>query len=269
MNTPFSSNQWALILGGSSGFGLATARKLARHGMSLGLVHRDRRGAMRGIEEQFDELRGWGTSVLTLNENALTPEGREAILDALSERLGPEGRVRLLLHSIAAGNLKPLVAASAGESCLEEEDFAQTIHAMGSSLVGFTQALFSRGLFDADARVIGLTSEGSQVAWQGYAAVSAAKATLEAVARAIAAELGPHGIRCNVVQAGVALTPALERIPGHERMVASARGRNPLGRLTTPEDVADVIYLLTLDEARWVNGAVLRVDGGERIAAGP
>ena len=49
-------------------------------------------------------------------------------------------------------------------------------------------------------------------------------------------------------------------------MKAGARMRNPLGRLTTPEDVANVIYLLCLDEARWINGALIRVDGGEHVA---
>jgi NAD(P)-dependent dehydrogenase (short-subunit alcohol dehydrogenase family) len=64
-------------------------------------------------------------------------------------------------------------------------------------------------------------------------------------------------------------TPALRLIPGSARMKASARLRNPLGRLTTPADVADVICLLCTDEARWVNGALLRVDGGEHVAGGP
>ena len=56
---------------------------------------------------------------------------------------------------------------------------------------------------------------------------------------------------------------------GARRPWASARLRNPLGRLTTPADVADVICLLCTDEARWVNGALLRVDGGEHVAGGP
>jgi NAD(P)-dependent dehydrogenase (short-subunit alcohol dehydrogenase family) len=61
-------------------------------------------------------------------------------------------------------------------------------------------------------------------------------------------------------------TPALAAIPGSDHIKAHARMRNPFGRLTTPIDVANVIYLLSLDEAAWVNGAVIRVDGGERIA---
>ena len=149
---------------------------------------------------------------------------------------------------------------------LEDEDFQRTVYSMGTSLVTWTQALFTRGLFAADARVLGMTSEGNEVAWRGYAAVAAAKVALESVSRALAVELGPYGVRSNIVQAGVTDTPALRLIPGSDRMKAEARLRNPLGRLTTPADVADVICLLATYEAHWINGALVRVDGGERVA---
>ncbi len=111
-----------------------------------------------------------------------------------------------------------------------------------------------------------MTSEGNQVAWRGYAAVGAAKVALESLARSIAVEYAPYGIRCNVVQAGITETPALAAIPGNGHMKAQARLRNPFRRLTTPHDVANAIYLLSLDEAAWINGAVIRVDGGEHIS---
>jgi NAD(P)-dependent dehydrogenase (short-subunit alcohol dehydrogenase family) len=77
----FALDQWALILGGSSGFGLATARKLARHGMNLCLVHRDRRGAMARIEPAFADLRRVGPAVVTINagmRSTPTPAARSA-----------------------------------------------------------------------------------------------------------------------------------------------------------------------------------------------
>jgi NAD(P)-dependent dehydrogenase (short-subunit alcohol dehydrogenase family) len=277
----FSSDQWALILGGSSGFGLATARKLASCGMSVAIVHRDRRGAMEGIEPAFSAIRAAGAELLTFNTDALSAAGRTTVLDGVAARMADRGRVRLLLHSIAFGNLKLLVppptdreaegSASSPrrdpEPVLEEEDFAHTIHAMGTSIVSWAQDVLARRLFAADARVLGLTSEGNAVAWRGYAAVAAAKVAMESVTRAMALELAPHGVRANVVQAGVADTPALRLIPGNAKLKADALRRNPFGRLTTPEDVADAIALLCTDEARWINGTIVRVDGGERIGS--
>ena len=307
----FPGDCWAVILGGSSGFGLATAHKLAAHGMNLCLVHRGRRGAMARIEPEFAALRETGISLLTLNTDALDGTTRGEILGQLATALQPAGRVRLLLHSIAFGNLKLVVPerpsprpalrelavalgvdeqqlagaidrlfaqgrdellslasppAYSSSAFLDDEDFARTIHAMGTSLVSWTQDLLGRGLFAADARVIGLTSEGNTVAWKGYAAVAAAKVALESVARAMALELAPYGVRVNVVQAGITDTPALQAIPGNDHLKAQARSRNPYRRLTTPRDVANVIYLLSTDEAAWINGEIVRVDGGEHIS---
>ncbi|MEE8582098.1 MAG: SDR family oxidoreductase [Myxococcota bacterium] len=311
MSRDFPSGSWGLILGGSSGFGLATAQKLAEHGMNLLIVHRDRRGAMRAIEPEFEKIRGLGVELHSWNADALNSDKRSEILEECAELLGERGRIRFLLHSIAFGNLKllapetqrprtasralaaklgvdpdELISAAdelfkAGEdglqaltsppqypsrSYLDEDDFARTILSMGTSLLGWTQGVFDRALFAQDARIFGLTSEGNQLAWKGYAAVSAAKVSLEALARSIAVEFGPHGIRCNVIQAGVTETAALAAIPGSDQLKAQARLRNPMGRLTTPRDVAGVIHLLSLDEAGWINGEVIRVDGGEHVS---
>jgi len=311
----FDSNYWALILGGSSGFGLATAKKLSRHGMNICIVHRDRKGAMKRIEPAFQEIRDTGVQVLTYNVNALSPEGIQQVLDGLAEGMGEKGRVRMMLHSIAYGNLKLLtqehpqthakherllhklareldvttqslqsvfdklfdegeenlvgVASPANydnESFLQDEDFALTIYSMGSSLATWVQAVFKRNMFAADARVLGLTSEGNEIAWRGYAAVSAAKVVLESIARSIAVEYAPYGLRANIIQAGVTDTPALRLIPGSAHLKAAAKKRNPFHRITTPEDVANFIYLMCQNEAAWVNGNIIRVDGGEHIS---
>ncbi len=307
----FPRDDWALILGGSSGFGLATARTLSRHGMSVCIVHRDRRGAMARITPEFEAIRRGGGALLTFNADALEAGAREEILETLQRELGASGRVRVLLHSIAFGNLKLIVpeapppaaarealAARLGidterlrasvdelfasgidalyplasppvyssSSLLDEDDFARTIHSMGTSLLGWTQSLLRRGMFAQDARVFGLTSEGNTLAWKGYAAVGAAKTALESLSRAIAVEGAPHGIRCNIIQAGITDTPALRAIPGSDHLKAQARLRNPFRRLTTPQDVANVIALLSTDEAAWINGEVIRVDGGEHVS---
>lgn len=308
----FNKNYWALILGGSSGFGLATAKKLAHHGMNICIVHRDRRGAMERIEQEFAEIKNEAPNFLSFNLDALSQEGRHEVLEKLQEMMNPSGRVRILFHSIAFGNLKPIAPVIASKSqakaisklCaslnvdletmqkslnllsneevdelnplyssqysdqfIDEEDMSRTIYSMGTSLLTWTQELFRRNMFADDARVLAMTSEGNEVAWRGYAAVSAAKVALESVVRSIAVEFAPHGIRANTIQAGVTDTPALRAIPGSQKMKAVARLRNPFGRLTCPEDVANFICLMCTDEAAWINGSIIRADGGEHIAA--
>lgn len=264
----FEAEHWALILGGSSGFGLASAKKLASHGMNVCVVHRDRQGSMGRIEAEFAAIRATGSQLLTFNLDALLPESRKRVLDGLADAMGEKGRIRTLLHSIAYGNLKPIAPPSHDPSALliEDEDMARTIYSMGTSLLTWVQDLHYRKLFARDARVFGLTSEGNESVYPGYAAVSAAKLALESVARSIAVEYAPYGIRCNVLQPGVTDTPALRLIPGSEGMRADAERRNPFGRLTRPEDVAGLISLLSTDDAAWLNGSIVRVDGGERIS---
>ncbi len=309
----FDSNLWAVIIGGSSGMGLAAAKKLASHGMNLCIVHRDRRAAAARIESAFEKIRESNVKVAAFNLDGLSTEGRAQVLDALTKAMGDCGKIKMILHAVAFGNLKLLAPSEASSAprlarkkiaealnisdhdikeivdkafegganalhtltdppeyhigqFLDKDDFSHTLHAMGANIVEWAQDIFCRQLFAQDARILSLTSEGNRVAWRGYAAVSAAKAVLESVSRSMAVEFAPYGIRSNVIQAGVADTAALRMIPGSKHIKAAANLRNPFGRLTTPDDVADVIFLLCLDEAAWINGAIICADGGERIA---
>jgi len=93
-------------------------------------------------------------------------------------------------------------------------------------------------MFDNDARIFAMTSEGSTRIWPSYGAVSAAKAALESHIRQLAFEMAPLGVTANAIRAGVTDTPALRRIPGGPELHQRAMERNPSGRATTPEDVA-------------------------------
>lgn len=257
-------NYWALILGGSSGLGLATAKKLAAQGMHICIVHRNSRGQMSEIAAEFDTIKAAGIQFVSFNMDAVNPEKRQDIISQLKGVLGENGKIRTLVHSLAKGNLKPMVGAA--NPSLKNDDFALTINAMAISLYDWTSAVFEAKLCAHDTRIISFTSEGNTKAWKHYAAVSAAKVALEAISRNIALEFAPYGIRANCIQAGVTDTASLRIIPGHEVIKKHSRQRNPFNQLTTPEDVANVVYLLCKDEARWINGSVIPVDGGEHIS---
>ncbi len=258
-------NEWAVILGASSGLGLASARKLAAHGMNLCLLYRSRRSDLPEIEMAFASIQSEnGIELLHFNADVVKEDKRLEVLKSLAETLGKNGKVKVLLHSIAKGNLKPMLTENA--SSLGNDDFHLTIENMGISLYDWTKDIFEHQLFAADASVLSFTSEGNKKAWKNYAAVSAAKVVLESISRNIALEFAPHGIRANCIEAGVTDTPSLRMIPGNEKLKEYAIKRNPYHRLTRPEDVANVVYLLCKEEAKWINGAIIPVNGGEHLS---
>jgi enoyl-[acyl-carrier protein] reductase I len=256
-------SHWALILGGSTGIGLATAVKLARHGLNICIVHRNSRAQMGEIESSFDRISDGNIAFRSYNIDALNATKRIEVIDELKTILGNNGRIKTLVHSIAKGNLKPMIDEKGND--LKSDDFQLTVSAMAVSLYDWTKAIFNAGLFASDARIISFTSEGNSKAWKHYAAVSAAKAALEAITRNIALEFSPHGIRANCIQSGICDTASFRMIPGNEQLKQHALNRNPFKRLTKPENIADAVYLLCRDEAAWINGCVIPVDGGEHI----
>lgn len=258
-----NKNYWTLILGGSSGLGLASAKKLASEGMNICIIHRSSRAEMETINEEFTLIKNENIQFLSLNKDALNLQHQQDILTELKNILGSKGKIRCLLHSIAKGNLKPMIG-SENES-LSKDDFAITLHAMATSLYDWTKLIFNENLFAEDARILALTSEGSTKPINNYGAVSAAKAALEAISRNIALEFAPFGLRSNCIQAGVTDTLSLQMIPGSEEIKERTKKRNPFKRLTKPEDVANVVSLLCTDEATWINGSVIPVDGGEHL----
>ncbi|WP_417429212.1 SDR family oxidoreductase [Halpernia sp.] len=254
---------WALILGGSSGLGLASAKKLALEGFNICIVHRNSRSEMIEISEEFDKIKSQNISFLNFNLDALNIDSQLYIINELKLILGEKSKIKVLIHSIAKGNLKAMVSDE--NQVLNSDDFQITFQAMAVSLYDWTQLLFKNNLFAKDCRIIVFTSEGSTKPWKFYAAVSAAKAALEAISRSIALEFAPFGIKCNCIQAGVTETRSLKMIPGSEDLIKNSIQRNPNKRLTTPEDVAKVVSLLCKDEASWITGNVIPVDGGEHL----
>jgi NAD(P)-dependent dehydrogenase (short-subunit alcohol dehydrogenase family) len=253
--------EWAIVLGGSSGFGLAAVKKLASHGMNVALLYRETAAVEKPLKIILQQLAvDNGVTILPYNINALDETGRASFIGQFTASNENKKNVKLLLHSIARGNLKPLFAA---EDVLSVEDIQLTTYAMSNSLLDWTRLLLQHNLFCDDARIIGLTSEGAHKYWQGYAAVSIAKSSLESLAKYMAVELSKYGLRTNIIQAGITATPSLKKIPESEALMDYAVKRNPFKRMTEPADVANAVYLLCTPEAAWINGALLHVDGGE------
>ncbi|MDP2308075.1 MAG: SDR family oxidoreductase [Pseudomonadota bacterium] len=253
---------WILVLGVSSGFGAAAARAFAAEGYDVAGVHLDRRAGQVHADSLADELRGMGRQALFLNVNAADDVRRAEAMATFAGAI-PTGGLRVFLHSLAFGTLKAFVPSEGEGKGATRKQIEMTVDVMGHSLVYWSQDLVGAGLFSDNARIFAMTSSGSHMAWPGYGPVSAAKAALEAHIRQLAIELAPRGITANSILAGVTQTAALDKIPGADKLIEKALGRNPHRRLTTPEDVATCLVDLARPGTRWMNGNVIRVDGGE------
>jgi enoyl-[acyl-carrier protein] reductase III len=261
--TRLLEGRWGLILGASSGFGAATARAVAEAGMHVVGVHLDRKSTLPEAEAVARDVQATGAQAHFFNVNAADDEKRTTVCDRVAE-LVTARPLRVIMHSLAFGTLNPLVSPEGGPATSRRQ-LEMTLDVMAHSLVYWTQDLLARGLVGRGTRIVAMTSAGGRRVLPAYGAVSAAKAALESHVRQLALELGPLGVSVNAIRAGVTDTPALRKIPNHETIFAEVRRRNPGGRLTRPEDVAETIVALSYRETSWVSGNVIGVDGGEDI----
>lgn len=258
--------RWALILGASSGFGAATARALAARGFGIFGVHLDRRATLHLVDKLKADIEASGQKAVFFNVNASSDEKRHEVIEHIQSVLGskpPSPPITVLLHSLAFGTLKPFVGAAT--EVITKPQMDMTLDVMAHSLVYWTNDLVNAGLLGNGSKIFAMTSSGGERVFPFYGAVSAAKASLESHVRQLALELAGKGISANAIRAGVTDTPALRKIPGHERLIEAATRKNPAGRLTRPEDVGETIRALALSEGHWLTGNVIGVDGGEHV----
>ena len=253
-------NKWAIILGCSTGHGAATAKQLATEGYGIIGFHLDRGSIKKDAAKLQEEIASLNNNrVKFWNENAADKEVMLSKMEEIKTILD-NGKVKLLMHSIAFGSTTNFF----NPTPVRQRQMDMTQHVMAHCLIYWTQILLENNLLIAGSRILGLTSEGSYKAMEGYGPVGVAKASLEAVVRQIGWELGSKGITANTIQAGITPTRALTKISKDwEDWVERTKKRNPMKRVTTPEDVAGLVSLLLNDKADFVNCSTIFCDGGE------
>jgi NAD(P)-dependent dehydrogenase (short-subunit alcohol dehydrogenase family) len=264
--------RWALILGGSSGMGEATALTLAANGYNIVGIHLDFRAALAHVDEVKAGIEAAGGEALYINMNAADDEKRESALATLRERFdaseaaGRHPYVRVVMHSLAFGSLVPYISDDP-KGAVDRKKMEMTQDVMANSLVYWVQDLWRGGFLGEGSKIYAMTSEGSTRVVPSYGVVSSAKAALESHVRQLAMELARHGTgaTANCIRAGVTITPALLKIPESQTMIDITMKRNPTGRMTTPQDVANAILALSGEGTSFINGDIISVDGGEFI----
>jgi enoyl-[acyl-carrier protein] reductase III len=245
------NGQVALVSGAARGIGRAIALKLASAGCDVVANYYN---SAEEAESLCTEMRAMGRRALAVQASVGIPDSVDELFTEVRKHFE---RIDIVVSNAASGVLKPTT-----EMTLKHWRWCMETNALALNLL--TQRALP--LMPSGGRIIALSSLGAQRAMPGYGFIGASKAALEALARALAQELGPRGIRVNTVSAGVVDTDALAYFPNREEVLANYAARAPAGPVLTPQDVAGVVYLLCLPEAHMINGHTLVVDGGFAIS---
>lgn len=241
----------AFVTGGSRGIGRATALKLAKEGCDVAIVYHNSHEEAERVCRNIGELGGKG---MAIQADVSDPS---SVAEAFEEFRKEFDRVDIAVSNAAIGVLKPAM-----ELTLKHWRRCMDTNALALN----TLAQQAVPMMKDGGRIIGISSLGASRAIPHYAFIGASKAALESLARGLAQELGPRGIRVNIVSAGVVDTDALKYFPNREQLLTEYARRTPAGPTLTPEDVADAVFLLCLPEASMITGHTLVVDGGYCIS---
>ena len=244
----------ALVTGAARGIGAATVRHLCRLGARVAVTDRDGDGA-RALAEA---LGGAGHDTVGLPCDVAEPDAVAAMVAAVGAHFGG---VDLLDHNAAWTDFR--TDRDAEEVDLDTWDRVLRTNATGGLVL--VREVLPRMRARGGGAIVLISSGSASIGEHRRVAYGVSKAAVEQLGRHVAARYGRDGIRCNVVAPGFILTETAARgVPEAGR--ARLAEQNPLGRLGTPDDIAHAVGFLLSDSAAFVNGQVLRVDGGLTIA---
>jgi 3-oxoacyl-[acyl-carrier protein] reductase len=241
------SGKTALVTGGSRGIGRAIAHRLATQGADVAFTYR---GNEQAASTCTDELTALGRQAIAIQANATDPDAAETVVKQVVDAFG---KVDILVNNagITRDDLIMRMSVEAFREVLETNLFGAFY---------MTKAVTRPMLKARGGRIVNITSVSGQAGQTGQANYSAAKAGLIGLTKATARELASRSITCNAVAPGFVLTELTQDLP--EALQAEITSRTPLGRFGTTEEIANAVAFLASDEAAFITGQVLAVDGG-------
>jgi 3-oxoacyl-[acyl-carrier protein] reductase len=235
----------ALVTGGNTGIGAATARALAAEGAHVAIGFYDHADAADQIVGEIAERGGRAISIhVDLSDAAAI----EPLLDA-AEQLGP---LRILVNNAAHSTRDGWAALTAADL---DRHWAVNARATALLTTAFARRIAARQ--ERGGSVVNLTSGQGLGAMPGEIAYAASKGAIDALTATLAAELAPLRITVNAVDPGITDTGWIS-----DELRTAFLARAPMGRIGTPEDAARLLVFLASDEARWITGQIIRSRGG-------
>lgn len=238
----------ALVTGGSRGIGRAISLGLASEGADIAINYIKNEEA---AAETVAEIETLGRKAFAIQADVSDPKGIKELFTVIKEKLGG---LDLFISNAVSGVVGP--ADRIGKFGWDRAMNTNT----RAFLLSVQQAVKLFG--EKGGRIVAVSSIGSNTCLPGYAAVGASKAALEALVRYFAKELAPMGIKVNAVSGGPVETSALDYFPDKEELLEEWTARTPQGRIARPEELASVVLFLLSDDAAWIQGQTIVVDGG-------